>query len=151
MALVASAVANGGVVMEPRVLDRVTDEDGEVIRTAAARPWRTAVSPAVAATVGDMMRRVVNDANGTGTAAAISGVTVAGKTGTAQHDDAQGNALPPHAWFIAFAPFENPQVAIAVIVESGGVRGGGDEATGGRVAAPIARQMIQTLLGLPPG
>jgi peptidoglycan glycosyltransferase len=137
--------------MEPRVLAQVTDDDGNVIETAASDPWRTAVSPQVAATVGDMMRQVVNNANGTGTAAAISGTTVAGKTGTAQHDDAQGNALPPHAWFIAFAPYENPQVAIAVIVESGGTQGGGDEATGGRVAAPIARQMIQTLLGLPVG
>jgi peptidoglycan glycosyltransferase len=86
---------------------------------------------------------------GTGTSAQIDGVTVAGKTGTAQNDDAQGNRRAPHAWFIAFAPFEAPQVAIAVIIENGGTPGAGDEVTGGRVAAPIAKTMIQTLLGLP--
>jgi peptidoglycan glycosyltransferase len=107
--------------------------------------------PDVAATVGDMMRMVVNDPNGTGTAARIDGVTVAGKTGTAQNDGPDGNPRAPHAWFIAFAPAEAPRVAIAVIVENGGTPGAGDEVTGGRVAAPIAKTMIQTLLGLPQG
>jgi peptidoglycan glycosyltransferase len=151
MALVAAAVANNGVIAAPHVLAQITDADGKVIRTADTENWKTAMPPQVAATVAEMMRSVVNDPNGTGTAAAISDVTVAGKTGTAQHDDAEGNPLDPHAWFIAFAPAEAPRVAIAVIVESGGTRGGGDEITGGRVAAPIAKTMIQTLLGLPPG
>jgi len=147
MALATSAIANGGVVMQPHVLDRVTDDDGQVIRTAEAEPWRTATTPQVAATITDLMRQVVE--RGTGTAAQIAGISVAGKTGTAQNDDAQGNPLDPHAWFIAFAPAEAPQVAVAVIVENGG--SARSEATGGRVAAPIARQMIQTLLGIPVG
>lgn len=151
MALVAAAVANGGVIAAPHVLGSVTDVDAEVIRTADTEPWTTAMPPGVAATVGDMMRSVVNDRNGTGRAAAIDGVTVAGKTGTAQNDDAQGNRRAPHAWFIAFAPVEAPRVAIAVIVENGGTPGAGDEVTGGRVAAPIAKTMIQVLLGLPQG
>jgi peptidoglycan glycosyltransferase len=151
MALVAAGVANGGVVPQPHVLKAVTDVDTKVIRTADTQKWTTAIPPDVAATVGDMMRKVVNDPNGTGTAAQIDGVTVAGKTGTAQNDDAQGNRRPPHAWFIAFAPAEAPTVAIAVIVENGGQNGANAEVTGGRVAAPIAKTMIETLLGLPQG
>jgi penicillin-binding protein A len=73
--------------------------------------------------------------NGTGTAAQIPGVAVAGKTGTAENVPGQ----PTHAWFIAFAPAQNPRVAIAVIVEHGG--------TGGVAAAPIARQVMQAVLG----
>ena len=151
MALVAAAVGNGGVIQTPHVLGSVTDPDAQVIRTAEASPWTTAMPPDVAATVGDMMRLVVNDPNGTGTAAAIDGVTVAGKTGTAQNDNADGSPRDPHAWFIAFAPAEAPRVAIAVIVENGGTPGGGDAITGGRIAAPIAKTMIQQLLGLPQG
>jgi len=151
MALVAAAVANGGVINEPRVLGAVTDTDAKVIRTAQPEKWKTAMPPDVAAEVGDMMRKVVNDPNGTGTAAQIAGVTVAGKTGTAQNDDAQGNRRPPHAWFIAFAPAEAPTVAIAVFVENGGQNGVDAEITGGKIAAPIAKTMIETLLGLPTG
>jgi peptidoglycan glycosyltransferase len=82
---------------------------------------------------------VVN--NGTGTAAKIAGLTVAGKTGTAQH----ATNAAPHAWFIAFAPAENPVVAVAVLIEDGGNLN--KEATGGRVAAPIARAVIKAVLG----
>ena len=145
MALVAAGVANGGVIASPHVLGSVTDVDAKVIRTADTEKWTTAMPPAVAATVGDMMRQVVE--RGTGTAAAIDGVAVAGKTGTAQNDDAQGNRRAPHAWFIGYAPAEAPRVAIAVIVENGGTPGAGDEVTGGRVAAPLAKTMLQLLLG----
>jgi penicillin-binding protein A len=86
-----------------------------------------------------MMVAVVN--NGTGGRAAIAGVQVAGKTGTAQH--AEGRA--PHAWFVGFAPAEAPRVAVAVVVEEGGDVG--SEATGGRLAAPIAAQVLQAALG----
>jgi peptidoglycan glycosyltransferase len=86
-----------------------------------------------------MMVQVVQ--RGTGTAARINGVAVAGKTGTAQ----TGSDVV-HAWFVAFAPAEAPQYAVAVMVEGGGDFG--NEATGGQVAAPIARQMLQVLLGV---
>ena len=85
-----------------------------------------------------MMVEVVN--SGTGTAAQIDGVQVAGKTGTAQHAE---NAAP-HAWFISFAPADNPTIAVAVVVEKGGRLG--NEAFGGTVAAPIAKAMMQAAL-----
>jgi peptidoglycan glycosyltransferase len=78
---------------------------------------------------------------GTGTLAAVPGVSVAGKTGTAQIDGSGA----PHAWFIAFAPAEAPRVAVAIIVEHGGSFG--SEATGGRVAAPIAARVLKVALG----
>jgi peptidoglycan glycosyltransferase len=86
-----------------------------------------------------MMESVVT--GGTGTKAQISGISVAGKTGTAQ----QGNGKPPHAWFAAFAPADNPQVAVAVVVEDGGKVG--NEAYGGTIAAPIAKDVIEAVLG----
>jgi peptidoglycan glycosyltransferase len=101
----------------------------------------TATDPATAEEVKRMMISVVE--GGTGTAAQIEGVTVAGKTGTAQTES--GNKIP-HAWFISFAPAEDPQVAVAVMIEHGG--NFGSEATGGQVAAPIAAQMIRLALGL---
>jgi penicillin-binding protein A len=140
MALAASAVANGGVIMQPHVAERVTDADDNSVRALAPsqEPWRTAMSSEVAATMTTMMISVVE--GGTGTAARIPGVSVAGKTGTAQNETGA-----PHAWFVGFAPAEDPQVAVAVIVEHGG--DAGSEATGGRVAAPIAAQMMRRVLG----
>ena len=96
------------------------------------------VSGQVAADLTGMMEAVVQD--GTGRNAQIPGVRVAGKTGTAQ----QGEGRPPNAWFIAFAPADDPKVAVAVVVEDGGTLG--DEASGGRVAAPIAKQVIEAVL-----
>jgi penicillin-binding protein A len=86
------------------------------------------------------MQAVVDDPRGTGTAAQIPGVKVAGKTGTAE----TVAGAKPHAWFIAFAPADHPKYAIAVLVEHGGSSSA--EVTGGRVAAPIAKQVLQTLL-----
>jgi peptidoglycan glycosyltransferase len=91
-----------------------------------------------------MMLDVVQ--RGTGSRAAVAGVKVAGKTGTAQAPGGPGGQSP-HAWFVGFAPYENPRFAIAVIVERGGNLG--DEATGGRVAAPVAGQVLTKLLALP--
>ena len=138
MALSASAVANNGQIMQPHVADRITDSDDNTVKTIDPKPWRTAMTPQVAATVTTMMQSVVE--RGTGTSAQIPGVSVAGKTGTAQN---QSGA--PHAWFVGFAPAEDPQVVVAVMVEHGGSVG--SEATGGRVAAPIAAEMIRMVLG----
>jgi peptidoglycan glycosyltransferase len=139
MALVAAAIANNGVIMQPHVADRITDQDDDVIRRITPKAWMTATDPATAQTVKEMMLSVVR--SGTGTAAQIPGVDVAGKTGTAQNETGA-----PHAWFIAFAPAEDPQVAVAVMVEHGGDFG--DEATGGEVAAPIAAELIRLVLGV---
>lgn len=143
MALVAAAVANDGVLMAPHVLDRVTDEEGRVVREAEPEVWQTPLSPSSAQTIqGDMVGVVQN---GSGTAARIPGFVVGGKTGTAQ----LGTDPPSsHAWFISFAgPPDGPaEVAVAVIVEA---QPGVSEVTGGRVAAPIARAVMETVLNLP--
>jgi peptidoglycan glycosyltransferase len=138
MALVAAGIANGGIIMTPRVVAEIRDAEGQLVRRTEAREWRTATSPAVAQAVNSLMVSVVQ--RGTGTAARISGITVAGKTGTAQADGG-----PPHAWFIGFAPAEAPRYAVAVLVERGG--SAGSEATGGRVAAPIAAAVLRVALG----
>jgi peptidoglycan glycosyltransferase len=145
MATVAGAIANGGVLMAPHVVREIRDEDGQVIRRIGPDEWKRAVSPTTAAAVTSMMVAVVRA--GTGTAAAVPGHTVAGKTGTAEAPAKPGESSAPHAWFIGFAPAEAPRFAIAVIVERGGDLG--DEATGGRVAAPVAGQVLAKLLALP--
>jgi peptidoglycan glycosyltransferase len=139
MALVAGAIANGGILMQPQLVREVRDPQGLVIRGFEAREWGQAMSPENAAILTQMMEAVV--ASGTGTAARIPGVTVAGKTGTAQH----GEGEAPHAWFVCFAPTEDPAIAVAVVVLNGGDLG--SEATGGAVAAPIARAVLEAALG----
>jgi peptidoglycan glycosyltransferase len=141
MALVADGIANGGVIMQPHVVREIRDSNDKLVRRIDPTPWMTATTPQVAAAVTQMMVNVVK--NGTGTAAQIPGVTVAGKTGTAQNAPNQS----PHAWFVAFAPAEAPRFAVAVLVEHGG--SAGNDATGGRVAAPIAARMLRVALGIP--
>jgi peptidoglycan glycosyltransferase len=140
MALVAEAIANQGVILEPHVVDCVLDPNDKVATRVGVQQYKRAVDPATAAMMTQFMLGVVNDPRGTGTAAQIPGVQVAGKTGTAE----TGAGQKPHAWFIAFAPADHPKYAVAVLVEHGGSDQA--EATGGRVAAPIAKQVLQTLL-----
>lgn len=142
MALVAEAIANGGEIKEPHVGKEIRDSDDNLVRRIEpdGKEWKTATNPSTAAAVSAMMQAVVE--RGTGTAAQLPGVKVAGKTGTAQHAGG-GN---PHAWFIGFAPADNPQYAVAVLVEQGG--NFGSEATGGQVAAPIAARMLRVALGI---
>ncbi len=139
VAMISAAIANGGELMAPYSVERIRDAELEVVREGSPRRLRQAVSEETAAQLRDMMVGVVED--GSGKAARIPGVSVAGKTGTAQHGD---NSQPPHAWFTAFAPADDPQVAVAVVVERGG--SAGDQASGGRTAAPIARQVIEAVL-----
>ena len=135
MALVAAAVGNGGDVPRPRLVREITDPSGGIVERFSPETIGEAVSSENAQEIKEMMVDVV--AEGTGTAAQIEGLEVAGKTGTAQ--TVEGAA--PHAWFIAFAPADNPEIAVAVLVENGGTLG--SEATGGEVAAPIARAIIE--------
>jgi peptidoglycan glycosyltransferase len=131
MALVAAGIANGGVVMRPYVIDRVEAAGtaaSPVGRTLPIR-WMTATDPATAGLVKSAMREVVR--RGSGTRAAIRGVAVAGKTGTAE----VGKGRPTNAWFIGFAPADKPVIAVAVLIEGGGI--------GGRVAAPTARPVLE--------
>ena len=138
VAMVSAAIANHGVVMRPYLVQQVVGANLEILETHAAEQMSVAVTPEIAATITRMMVGVVEV--GTGKPARITGVSVAGKTGTAQ----QGNGLPPHAWFTAFAPADNPKIAIAVVVEDGG--NAGEEAGGGRVAGPIAKAVMEAVI-----
>ena len=145
MAMITATVANDGVLMRPRLIDRVQQFDGRVVREFAPRPLSLggaangqAISAGTARALQEMMRGVVTDGSGTG--AAIDGVDVAGKTGTAQTAEGQN----PTVWFVGFAPYDNPKVAVAVVVPDGG--DAGSEATGGAVAAPIAREVLEAAL-----
>ncbi len=138
MAMVAAGVANGGEVMRPHLVKEVQSPDFSVLEVPEPDRLSTAVSGDVAAELTRMMELVV--ASGSGRRAQIDGVRVAGKTGTAQH--AEGR--PPHAWFIGFAPADDPKVAVAVVVEDGGNLG--NEATGGQLSAPIAADVLRAIL-----
>ena len=145
MALVAAAIANDGVVMEPHVVDVIRDGEGGLVEQLQPTQWRRAVSPQTADIMRQAMRQVVAD--GSATRLQIEGVDVGAKTGTAQFGPAA--PLRSHAWVIAWAgpPGQKPTVAVAVIVEG---QDGATEQTGGRVAAPIAREVIlQALQPMP--
>jgi peptidoglycan glycosyltransferase len=134
MAQVAAAVANGGRLMKPHLATRVVDRDGRTVDTISPSLQSTVMKPSTAAAVTDMMVGVVQ--RGTGTKAAIPGIQVAGKTGTAE---TEFGAKINDVWFIGFAPAENPRIAVAVTVKA--VTG-----FGGDFAAPIARDIMQELL-----
>jgi peptidoglycan glycosyltransferase len=138
VAMIAAGIANDGVVMRPNLVRRVVTDQQKVIEETEPQELSEAVTPEVAEKLTTMMEAVVTD--GTGSRAQIDGVRVAGKTGTAQH--AKGAA--PHAWFTSFAPADDPQVAVAVVVEDGGRLG--NEAFGGTVAAPIAKAVMEAVL-----
>lgn len=148
MAMIVAAIGNDGTLMTPRIAERVEDfATGATVRefppTEFVPPGQSdaqAMRPEHAAALRDMMVGVVSE--GTGRNAAIPGVEVAGKTGTAQAEGA------PTVWFVGLAPAIDPQVAVAVVVEDGGTVGLG--ATGGGVAAPIARAVMQAALGEDP-
>ncbi len=140
VALISAAIGNGGVVMKPYLVKAaVVDSDLSVVDAPSPQELSQAITPEVAGELRDMMVGVVH--SGTGTPAQIPGVSVAGKTGTAEHEVGAN----PHAWFTGFAPATNPKVAVAVVVEDGG--NAGSEAAGGRVAGPIARDIMKAVLG----
>jgi len=136
MALVAAAVANGGTIMQPRLVDAFVGRDGTT--TVNAEVWRRAMSSQTAAEVTAAMIRAVEGELGRHftSGAQIAGIHVAGKSGTAEI----GGGTEPHSWFIGFAPADNPTIAIAVVVEHGG--------RGGARAAPIAGDLLRMALGL---
>jgi peptidoglycan glycosyltransferase len=134
MAIVAATVANGGVLVKPHIGNRFIDADGRTTKKISGASGGRVMSKETADQLTQMMANVV--AEGSGTAAALAGVEVAGKTGTAEIDPAAGINQP---WFIGFAPRGNPRVAVAVTVER-------SDGTGGEVAAPIAKQVMEALL-----
>ena len=133
MAMVSAAIANGGVVMKPYVVEKVVAPDGSEVTKTNPDALGRAVTPTHAAQVAQMMELVVS--GGTGTAAQIPGIRVAGKTGTAE-SGVQGTNTTS---FMSFAPADNPRVAVAVILER-------QSGTGGTTAAPIAKQIMEALI-----
>jgi len=131
MAMMASTFANKGIMMKPYIVNKITDSDGNTIKQFAPEEWGTPTSSQLADTIKDMMVSVVNE--GTGRGAHLAGIKVAGKTGTAENS--QGAS---HAWFIGFAPADNPEIVIAVIVENAG--------SGGSIAAPMAGRILAQAL-----
>lgn len=132
MAMVAATVANNGTLMEPYLVDQTLSADLEVVSTAQPNELGQPITPETAAILEEMMINVVN--HGSGAYAALGSVQVAGKTGTAETDGVR-NA---HAWFIGFDATDDPQVAVAVLVEEGG--------SGGQVAGPIAQSVISAVV-----
>ncbi|MFK5584644.1 peptidoglycan D,D-transpeptidase FtsI family protein [Serinicoccus sp. LYQ131] len=135
VAMISAAIANGGVSMTPYLVEEVRGSDLDVIESTEPRTRARAVSEETAAELTEMMGLVVEQ--GSGQAAGVPGMQVAGKTGTAEF----GDTGAAHAWFTGFAPADDPQIAVAVIVESATDNWTGE--TGGLVAAPIARAMFE--------
>ncbi|MDN5930438.1 MAG: penicillin-binding protein 2 [Pseudonocardia sp.] len=140
-AMVVAAIANGGRLMAPYLVQEIQSQNLETIDTTEPDQLGQAVSPGVAQTLTELMVNNENSYRGSGK---IRNVQIAAKTGTAEHG-VDPKSTPPHVWYVAFAPAENPQVAVAVLVESGGDRGD-LAATGGEVAAPIGRAVIGAAL-----
>ena len=138
MAMVAAGIANDGSVMKPYLVDTVRAPNLEVLDTTDPERLSEAMSAGKAAQLKDMMVSVVD--SGTGRPAAIPGVQVGGKTGTAESDANR----PPYAWFVGFAPADDPQVAVAVMVES--LEGNTSDIAGGRLGGPIARAVMEAIL-----
>ena len=132
VAMMASAVANNGKMMKPYLVETVTTENGTVIGQTKPSVLYDSIGTACADYIEDMMIGVVED--GTGTGAQISGITVAGKTGTAENETDKD-----HAWFVGYAPVENPTICVAVVLENAAT-------SGGKSAVPIAKNIIRKFL-----
>lgn len=145
MAMVAAGVANGGSVMRPYLVKQTRGSGLDVVDTAKPTELSRALSPDQASALTRMMVQVTESGQGTGRAARIPGMQVAAKSGTAEHgQDAAGNPLAPHAWFISFAPADDPKVAVAVLVENGGLSAPGPGASFD--AAPLAQEVMKAVM-----
>lgn len=133
-AMMAAAIANKGIMMQPYAVASITDSEGKTIKSFTPKQLAQVMDEKTADAIKELMIEVV--ASGTGTRAKVSGVKVAGKTGTAE----VGGDQKSHAWFVGFAPADEPRVAIAVLVENGG--------SGGSVAAPIASRVLKKALSV---
>ncbi len=143
-----STVANGGLLLRPYLVKRIEDSEGKVVKEFFPEIVRNVeFDPEILRHLKEGLRGVVNESRGTGRRARMKNIVVSGKTGTAQvvrmkdADELDPDAETPymfrdHAWFVAFAPYEKPEVAVAVIIEHGG--------HGGATAAPIARKVLES-------
>lgn len=132
MAMLAAAIANDGKMMQPYLVARLTNREGQVRQQWQPNIWKTPINEATARTMRQLMVSSVEE--GGANAARIPGLTIGGKTGTAEI----AASSPTHAWFIAYGPDPNPQIALSVVVEEGG--------GGAKVAAPIAKQVLEYAL-----
>ena len=137
MAMVVSAIANNGGLMRPYLVDEVQTAGFDVLRTTEPEELREAISPTTSAELTDLLVHTVDD--GTASPAAIDGVSVAGKTGTAQRG-VDGKA--PYGWFVSFAPAKDAEVAVAVMIQEAP----GKEIAGGRLGGPIAKAVMEAVL-----
>lgn len=139
MAMVAAGIANGGTVMRPYIVDQLRSADFDSLGKTESEEFSRAMSPSTASQLTDMLVSVVD--NGTGRSAAIPGVEVAGKTGTAEsgRDDTTN-----YAWFVSFAPADDPQVAVAVMIQNAHVPN--DQISGGALAGPVARAVMEAVI-----
>ncbi|RCW47256.1 cell elongation-specific peptidoglycan D,D-transpeptidase [Halopolyspora algeriensis] len=133
-AMMAAAIANDGTLMKPHLVEKTLAPDMSVLDKHDPQRMSRPISPDIAHTLREMMVKSEQYSGDTGK---ITGVQIASKTGTAQH----GANTDPHGWYVAFAPAENPRIAVAVIVEDGGNMGA--DATGGKIAGPIGRAVIR--------
>ena len=145
MALVASAVANGGQIMAPYVVDRTVNGEGQVLSRTKPKVWKQAMDPATSVTLRGLMIEVVNNGTARCCMQLAGGAQAAAKTGTAQLNP-KGEPPASHAWIIAFAPAINPRYAVAVMVKAAPEVTAG---TGGTVAGPVAKQVLDAALALP--
>jgi peptidoglycan glycosyltransferase len=134
LAIVAAAIANGGRVMKPYVVDRIVAPGGSTVVRTRPDELGQVIGPGHAGAIAHMMEQVVR--GGTGTAAGLPGVRVAGKTGTAETGREGRNITS----FVAFAPVDRPRIAVAVMLEN-------QSGTGGTTAAPIAKRIMEALIG----
>ncbi|MFC4944884.1 peptidoglycan D,D-transpeptidase FtsI family protein [Pseudonocardia sp. GCM10023141] len=141
-AMIVAAIANGGQVMAPYLIKEIQSQELETVSTTAPVRLGQAIDAGVARTMTDLM---VNNENSYANTGKIQGVQIAAKTGTAEHG-VNPRTTPPHVWYVGFAPAQNPQIAVAVVVESGG-DSNNLAATGGAIAGPIARAVIAAGLG----
>ena len=147
MALIASSVANGGRMMQPYVVQQTRTHSGAAIKTTAPQAWKTTMAPTTAAALTELMKGVATNGTASCCIALRNGISVAVKTGTAQLNP-EGEKQRSHAWIMGFAPAEAPKVAISVFIK--GVNDEVSASTGGRLAGPIAKQVLDATLPLLP-
>ena len=134
MAMVAAAVANDGTLMQPYLVQEILGPDMSEIESTTPKVLSEAISANTAEQLTQAMILVTEGDEGSGKTAAIPGIQVAGKTGTAEVGDGD-----THNWFISFAPADDPQVAVAVVIERG-------NASGGTLAAPVAKAIMEAVI-----
>jgi penicillin-binding protein A len=138
IAMLSAAVANGGTIMTPNLVESINAPDLSTLQSFQPEQWATPMTSDTASTISQLMVEAVQ--SGAATNARIDGTSVAGKTGTAENGDGDPYTL----WFTGYAPADNPQIAVAVVVEDGG--GQGQSGTGNSLAAPIAKQVLEAVL-----